>query len=88
MFGFQNATMIGNDIDSLENLYENGTRWIQLTYNERNLLGDGCTERTNAGLSDFGVAAVERMNQLGIIVDLSHCGRQTTMDGQWLIKAG
>ena len=81
MFGFQNATMIGNEIDNLENLYENGTRWIQLTYNERNLLGDGCTERTNAGLSDFGVAVVERMNQLGIIVDLSHCGRQTTMDG-------
>ncbi len=80
LFGFQNATMIGNKIANLEKLYENGTRWIQLTYNTRNFLGDGCTERTNAGLSDFGVAAVERMNQLGIIVDLSHCGRQTTMD--------
>ncbi|MFC1493375.1 dipeptidase [candidate division KSB1 bacterium] len=81
MFGFQNATMIGNRIDNLQKLYDSGTRWIQLTYNTRNLLGDGCTERTNAGLSDFGVAAVERMNELGIIVDLSHCGRQTTMDG-------
>ncbi len=81
MLGFQNATMIENSLDNLEKLYKAGTRWIQLTYNTRNLLGDGCTERTNAGLSDFGVAAVERMNELGIIVDLSHCGRQTTMDG-------
>ncbi|MFC1595448.1 dipeptidase [Gemmatimonadota bacterium] len=81
MLGFQNATMIENSIDNLETLYQQGTRWIQLTYNTRNLLGDGCTERTNAGLSDFGVAAVQRMNELGIIVDLSHCGRQTTNDG-------
>jgi membrane dipeptidase len=81
MLGFQNATMIGNSIANLDALYRQGTRWIQLTYNERNLLGDGCTERTNAGLSDFGVAVVERMNELGIIVDLSHCGRQTTNDG-------
>lgn len=88
MFGFQNATMIENSIDNLETLYKAGTRWIQLTYNQRNLLGDGCTERTNAGLSDFGVAAVERMNQLGIMVDLSHCGRQTTMDGIKFSKPG
>ena len=81
MFGFQNATMIENSIDNLDTLYQAGTRWIQLTYNSRNLLGDGCTEQTNAGLSEFGVAAVERMNQLGVIVDLSHCGHQTTLDG-------
>lgn len=81
LLGFQNATMIENSLDNLEKLYNAGTRWIQLTYNARNLLGDGCTERTNAGLSDFGVAAVERMNELRIIVDLSHCGRQTTLDG-------
>jgi membrane dipeptidase len=54
---------------------------IQLTYNARNLLGDGCTERTNDGLSDFGVGFDERMNELGIIVDLSHCGQRTSSDG-------
>ncbi len=81
VFGFQNATMIHSDLDNLDTLYELGTRCIQLTYNDRNLLGNGCTERVDGGLSDFGVAAVERMNELGIIVDLSHCGRQTTMDG-------
>jgi membrane dipeptidase len=81
MPGFQNATMIEKSIDNIDKLYEAGTRWIQLTYNQRNLLGDGCTERTNAGLSDFGIEVVQRMNEIGIIVDLSHCGRQTTNDG-------
>ncbi len=81
ILGFQNATMIGNDLGNLQKLYEAGARCIQLTYNSRNLLGDGCTERTNAGLSDFGIECVEKMNELGIVVDLSHCGEQTTADG-------
>lgn len=81
IFGFQNATMVEDDVDNVDVLYDLGARCIQLTYNSRNLLGDGCTERTQAGLSDFGVAVVERMNELGIIVDLSHCGVGTTADG-------
>ena len=88
MLGFQNSSMIGNSIDNLDSLYQAGTRWMQLTYNERNLLGDGCTERTNAGLSDFGIEVVERMNELGMIVDLSHCGIQTTNDGINFSKSG
>ena len=88
MLGFQNANMLENSIDNLDILYQSGARWIQLTYNQRNFLGDGCTERTNAGLSDFGVAAVERMNDLGIVIDLSHCGRQTTNDGIKFSKSG
>ena len=88
LFGFQNATMIEKSIDNIDILYEAGTRWIQLTYNERNLLGDGCTERTNAGLSDFGIEAVERMNELGIIIDVSHSGQQTTDDAIKFSKAG
>lgn len=81
MLGFQNATMIETDLKNLDQLHQLGTRCIQLTYNSRNLLGDGCTERTNAGLSDFGIAVVERMNDLRIVVDLSHCGEQTSKDG-------
>ena len=88
VMGFQNATMMEKSIDNLDILYQLGTRWIQLTYNQRNLLGDGCTERTNAGLSDFGIEAVERMNELGIIIDLSHCGQQTTNDGIKFSKTG
>ena len=74
MMGFQNTTPLEKSIDNLDILYQAGTRWMQLTYNHRNLVGDGCTERTNAGLSDYGIEVVERMNELGIIVDLSHCG--------------
>jgi membrane dipeptidase len=81
ILGFQNATITEDNISNLDRLYAAGTRCIQLTYNSRNLLGDGCTERTNAGLSDFGIACVEKMNELGIIVDLSHCGEQTSADG-------
>jgi len=81
LLGFQDTTMIGDSIQNLDELYRAGTRWIQLTYNARNLIGDGCTERTNAGLSDLGIEVVERMNDLGMIVDLSHCGHQTTLDG-------
>ncbi len=88
MLGFQNTTMLDTSIENLDALYQAGTRWLQLTYNERNLLGDGCTERTNAGLSDFGIEVVERMNELGMIVDLSHCGEQTTNDGIKFSKSG
>lgn len=88
MYGFQNATMVEKSVDNVDVLYKAGARWIQLTYNQRNLLGDGCTERTNAGLSDFGIEVVERMNELGIVVDLSHSGRQTTNDGIAFSKSG
>jgi membrane dipeptidase len=81
LLGFQNATIVESNIRNLDTLHAAGARCIQLTYNSRNLLGDGCTERTNAGLSDFGVEVVERMNALGIIVDLSHCGEATSRDG-------
>jgi membrane dipeptidase len=86
VLGFQNATIVESDVRNLDKLHAAGTRCIQLTYNSRNLLGDGCTERTNAGLSDFGVDVVHRMNELGIVVDLSHCGVQTSKDGIELSK--
>ena len=55
-----------------------GVRIIQLSYNLRSLLGDGCMEPANSGLSKRGYEAVAKMNQLGIAVDLSHCGQKTT----------
>ncbi len=81
VMNFQNATMLEGDADNVEALHALGMRSFQLTYNSRNRLGDGCLERTNAGLSDFGVEVVERMNQVGVMIDLSHCGQQTTLDG-------
>jgi membrane dipeptidase len=81
MLGFQNTDMIERDISRLDLFHRLGIRIIQLTYNDRNLVGDGCLEPGNAGLSSFGRQVVERMNALGIAVDLSHCGTQTTADG-------
>lgn len=66
-----------DDVDAFHGL---GQRVSQLTYNSRNLIGSGATERTDGGLSDFGVAIVERMNQVGMAVDVSHCGDRTTLD--------
>jgi membrane dipeptidase len=77
----QNATPIEDDVGRLDTLYSLGVRILQLTYNTRNLLGDGYQERTNSGLSSFGVQVVERMNELGMLVDLSHCGEATTLEG-------
>ncbi len=71
---------IDGDVDRIESLFNAGIRVGQLTYNAQNQIGHGCTERVDAGLSHHGVAAVERMNDLGMIVDLSHCGRETTLD--------
>jgi membrane dipeptidase len=78
--GFQDATMLEGDVSRVDLFNDLGVRIIQLTYNVRNLLGDGCLEPGNAGLSTFGRAVVGRMNELGMLVDLSHCGRRTTTD--------
>jgi len=80
MLGFQNATHLNRDIRNVDFFYNLGIRQIQLTYNELNALGAGSTERKDVGLSDFGVEVVHRMNDLGMLVDLSHCGIQTTLD--------
>ena len=81
IYGFQDATPLGDDPGRVEMFKNFGVRVIQLTYNRRNLLGDGCLETANAGLSRLGQQVVERMNDLGVLVDLSHCGHRTTLDG-------
>jgi len=81
VMNFQDTTMFEGDVDNVDALHALGMRCAQLTYNFRNLVGDGCLERTNAGLSDFGVELVDRMNNVGVMIDLSHCGTQTTFDG-------
>ena len=80
ILGFQNASPIENDLDRLDLFYALGVRIIQITYNERNLLGNGCWERTDEGLSKFGQDAVRELNRLGILIDLSHVGDRTTLE--------
>ncbi|HEU5217403.1 MAG TPA: membrane dipeptidase, partial [Gemmatimonadales bacterium] len=63
-----------------------GQRVSQLTYNARNLIGNGSTERHDEGVSDFGAAIIEQMNKTGMAVDVSHCGDRTTLDAFELSK--
>jgi membrane dipeptidase len=80
IYGFQDGAMLGSDLSRLEIFYQFGVRIVQPTYNQRNLLGDGCLEEANSGLSRLGRSVVERCNELGILVDLSHCGQRTTAE--------
>ncbi len=80
ILGFQNSSPIENDLDLLTTFHGLGVRIIQLTYMEANLAGCGCLERVDGGLTDFGIEMIEEMNRLGILVDLSHVGNQTSRD--------
>lgn len=79
LLGVQNSEHFQN-VDDVNFFYGLGQRVSQLTYNARNLIGNGSTERRDEGLSDFGVSIVERMNKVGMAVDVSHCGDRTTLD--------
>ena len=60
--------------------FQLGVRMMHLTYNRRNLLGDGCAEKADAGLSGFGRDVIREMNKVGIIVDVAHCGQRTSLE--------
>lgn len=69
-----------NELHWLDVFRMAGTRIMHLTYNRRNRCGDGCAEPTDAGLSDFGVDVIRRMNDLGLIVDVAHSGQRTSAE--------
>jgi membrane dipeptidase len=76
----ESAMPIENEVDRLDILYGFGVRSIGLTYSEGNALGSGLTEERDGGLTVFGRKAVERINKLGMIVDVAHCSSQTAID--------
>ena len=80
IFGFQNAESVGNDTGRIKTFADLGVRIIQLTYNDRNQIGDGCAVPENLGLTPFGQEVVEALNHNRILVDLSHSGEQTCLD--------
>lgn len=80
IMGWQNMRPIEDDLDRLALFHKLGVRIMQITYNYRNFLGDGCLETEDAGLSVIGRDAVRLMNALGIAIDLSHVGDRTTLD--------
>ncbi len=79
-FHFQGANPIGADLSMVETFYKLGIRHMLISYNLKNRAGDGCLERTDGGLSSFGIQLVEEMNRVGMIVDGTHTGYRTTMD--------
>lgn len=82
IINFQNTTCLEGRLPPIDLFHRLGLRIMQLTYQKANLVGDGCGSRRadTAGLTDFGVTVVERLNELRIVVDLSHVGHATTMD--------
>lgn len=76
----QDWVSIEDELRYIRIFFQLGIRMMHLTYNRRNMIGDGCAEPANAGLSDFGRAVVAEMNRVGVIVDIAHSGWQTSLD--------
>jgi len=79
MMGVQDADHFRTPAD-VATFYTLGQRCSQLTYNEQNRIGSGSTDRVDGGVSDYGAAIVKAMNDVGMLVDVSHCGDRTTLD--------
>ena len=76
----QNTTPIHKDFDRIDLLYNLGLRSLQLTYNYQNYVGAGCREPGDHGLTLFGHEVVERMNEIGMLIDTSHANMATMAD--------
>ncbi|MFO8060352.1 MAG: membrane dipeptidase [Bacillota bacterium] len=74
------STPIENELERLEILYGLGVRMMGITYSEGNQLGCGLREPNDGGLTMFGRQAVQRMNRIGMAIDVSHSGDQTCLD--------
>lgn len=80
LLGFQNCSQLEGDLRNVETFHALGIRMIQLTYNGPGEAGDGCTSPSDRGLTGYGRDLVSAMNELDIVVDVSHCGPRTTLD--------
>lgn len=79
IMGLQNADHFLRPAD-VKTFYDLGQRCAQLTYNSQNRIGSGSTDRVDGGVSDFGAEIIKAMNDVGMLVDVSHCGDRTTLD--------
>jgi membrane dipeptidase len=79
ILGFQDTTPIWDRPERLDLFHRFGVRIVQLTYNGSNLVGDGCLVPEDRGLKPYGRDLIARMNALGILVDVSHTGWETSM---------
>ncbi len=76
----QDWISVEDELKYINIFFQLGVRMMHLTYNRRNPIGDGCAEKANGGLSDFGRAVVMEMNRVGVIVDIAHSGWQTSLE--------
>ena len=81
VYGCQDTTMLEADLKNLSVFADLGVRIVQPTYNVRNLMGDGCVEKADGGLSKMGYDFVAEMNRLKLLLDLSHAGPRTIAEG-------
>jgi membrane dipeptidase len=79
IMGIQNSEHF-HDPKDVKRFYQLGQRCSQLTYNSQNYLGTGGTDRVDGGVTDFGVEIIKAMNEVGMLIDVSHCGDRTTLD--------
>lgn len=77
---FQNSTQFGKNLDNVDVFYGLGVRSSQITYNFQNWAGSGCNELNGSGLTTFGQQLVEKMNDIGMLIDLSHANMRTMAD--------
>lgn len=80
VLGFQDGSVIEDKLAYLRTFYRLGVRCLQPAYTGGNLIGDGCGELRDGGLTFWGMEVIEEANRLGMLIDLSHCGDRTTMD--------
>jgi microsomal dipeptidase-like Zn-dependent dipeptidase len=79
-YGFQNPSPMEDDIRLVEILYALGARFMQLTYNNQSLLGSGCYETNDTGITRMGKEVIEEMNRVGLVVDMSHSAERSTLE--------
>jgi len=86
VLGTQDSSMVGPELDRLAQMKKDGVMTVQLTYNNRNLSGDGALEAANAGLSKLGKATIERIEAEKLLLDLSHGGARTMAEAAAFAK--
>jgi membrane dipeptidase len=80
ILGWQNTSALEGNVDFVQFFADLGVRCVQLTYNAQNLVGTGCWERVDGGLTSFGHDIVAALNKSRILIDLSHVGSKTAHD--------
>ena len=87
ILGWQNTSGIEDRLALVSVFKSLGVGVMQLTYNTQNLVGSGCYETNDSGLSDYGRGLIDEMNRVGVVVDLSHVGAKTSEDAIRYSKA-